>query len=280
MQGKSVFSARRRRPSDSGNKHRIAYPTLAREVIRISDVVLEVLDARFLEKTRNKEFESLISDLGKKLVFVVNKVDSVDIDALKRTLGKHSIKPYVLVSSVSRIGKQALKERIYIEVRRSKVTHVAAHVGVIGYPNTGKSSLINYLAGTKAASTSQQAGHTRGIQKIKLAKGLFLLDTPGVIPDEEYQKPGREDVKKHTEISVRTHDVMKEPEFVVARLMQEHPALFESFYNVPAKGDAEVLLEAVGRTRHLFKKGGLVDSERVARLVLKDWQEGKITPRA
>lgn len=259
------------------NQHRVAYPTLAREVIRISDIILEVIDARFLEKTRNKELEASVSLLGKKLVFVINKVDLIDIEAVKRTLGRQGMKPYVLVSSVSRIGKQALKERIYIEVRRSKVAHAMAHVGIIGYPNTGKSSLINYLAGTKAASTSSQSGHTRGIQKIRLAKGLFLLDTPGVIPDEEYIAPGRDDIKKHTEISVRTYDTMKEPEFVVARLMQEHPALFEGFYGVAAEGDAEVLLEAVGRRRHLFKKGGIIDCERVARLVLKDWQEGKIT---
>ncbi len=258
------------------NQHRVAYPSQAREVIRISDVVLEVLDARFLDKTRHPELEAEVAALGKKLVFVVNKVDLVDIDAVKRTLEKSGMKPYVLVSSVKRIGKQALKERIYIEVRRMKVAHAMSHVGIIGYPNTGKSSLINYLAGKKAASTSAQAGHTRGIQKIKLAKGLFLLDTPGVIPLGEYVDPQREDMKKHTEIGVRTHDVMKDPEFVVSRLMQEHKGLLEAFYGVAATGDPEILLAELGKRHHLLKKGGAVDETRAARLVLKDWQEGKI----
>ncbi len=277
MHSGSVFSSRRRRPSDSTNQHRVAYPTLAREVVRISDVILEVLDARFPEKTRHKELEADTAALGKRLVFVINKVDLVDIDAVKRELTRKSIKPYVLVSSVKRIGKQALKERIYIEVKRMKVKHAAAHVGIIGYPNTGKSSLINYLTGMKAASTSAQSGHTRGIQKIKLSKGLFLLDTPGVIPDEEYIAPVRGDIKKHTEIGVRTYDTMKEPEFVVARLMQEHPGLFENFYKISAEGDPEVLLEELGKQRHLLKKGGTVDHERTARVVLKAWQAGKIT---
>ncbi len=277
MHSSSVFSGRRRRPSDSMNQHRVAYPTLAREVVRISDVILEVLDARFLEKTRHLAIETDVSALGKQLVFVINKVDLVDIDAVKRELTRKDMKPYVLVSSIKRIGKQALKERIHIEVKRMKVTHDAAHVGIIGYPNTGKSSLINYLAGTKAASTSAQAGHTRGIQKIKLSKGLFLLDTPGVIPDGEYAAPKRDDTKKHTEIGVRTYDVMKDPEFVVSRLLQEHLGLLETFYNIAAKGDAEVLLEELGKKHHLLKKGGAVDHERTARVVLKAWQEGKIT---
>ena len=279
MHSGSVFSGRRRRPSDSMNQHRVAYPTLAREVVRISDVVLEVLDARFLEKTRHHAIEGDVAALGKKLVFVINKVDLVDIDAVKRLLVKQGMKPYVLVSSVKRIGKQALKERIYIEVRRMNVAHATAHIGIIGYPNTGKSSLINYLAGTKAASTSAQAGHTRGIQKIKLAKGLFLLDTPGVIPDTEYKAPVRDDIKKHTEIGVKTYDTMKDPEFVVARLLQEHLGLLEDFYGIAAAGDAEILLETLGKRHHLLKKGGTVDQERAARLVLKAWQEGKIRPQ-
>ena len=262
------------------NQHRVAYPTLAREVIRISDVILEVLDARFLEKTRNNELEAEIAVLGKKLVFIVNKVDLIDIDTVKRELGKLGMKPYALVSAKARIGKQALKERIYIEVRRSKSEHAAAHVGIIGYPNTGKSSLINYLAGTKAASTSAQAGHTRGIQKIKLVKGLFLLDTPGVIPDGEYVAPAREEFKKHTEIGVKTHDSVKDPEFVVARLMQEQPGVFERFYGIEAGGDAEILLQQLGKKHHLLKKSGAVDEVRAARLVLRDWQEGKITARS
>jgi len=276
----SVFSSRRRRPSDSMNQHRVAYPTLAREVVRISDVILEVLDARFLEKTRHKELEEDTAVLGKRLVFVINKVDLVDIDAVKRELTRKAMKPYVLVSSVKRIGKQALKERIYIEVKRMKVKHTAAHVGIIGYPNTGKSSLINYLTGMKAASTSAQSGHTRGIQKIKLSKGLFLLDTPGVIPDKEYIAPVRDDIKKHTEIGVKTYDTMKDPEFVVARLMQEHPGLFENFYEISAEGDPEILLEELGKKHHLLKKGGAVDHERTARVVLKAWQAGKITPHS
>ena len=149
-------------------------------------------------------------------------------------------------------------------------------IAVLGVPNVGKSSLINYLAGTKAASTSQQAGHTRGIQKIKLAKELFLLDTPGVIPQDEYIAATPGELNMRTEIGVKTYDTVKDPEFVVSKLMQEHSKLFDVFYSIVAEGDAEILLEALGTRHHLLKKGGVVDHERTARMVLKAWQEGKI----
>ena len=81
---------------------------------------------------------------------------------------------------------------------------------------------------------------------------------------------------KHAKISVRTYDKVKDPEFVVMRIMKECPGRFEKFYNIQANGDVEILIEELGRKKHIIKKGNLVDNDRVARLILKDWQEGII----
>ena len=69
---------------------------------------------------------------------------------------------------------------------------------------------------------------------------------------------------------------MKDPEFVVAKIMQEHPTLLEKFYKIESNGDVEALLEIFGRKHGFLKKGNQVDINRTARLILKDWQEGKI----
>lgn len=280
MRVRYSFSARRTGQIDPTNKHRETYPKMVGEVIRISDIILEVLDARFLRETRNLPIERLIKDSGKMIIYIINKVDLVNVDELREKISAEALSPYVLMSCKNRIGTADLRNRIKIEVKRLKLEKTKgferAQVGIIGYPNTGKSSLLNILAGGKPARKSPQAGFTRGIQKVRLSKGILLLDTPGVIPENEYAPTGLSQLKKHGKIGVRTYDKMKNPEFVLADLMRQNPCLFENFYEIEAGGDPEVLIDKIGKKRNFIKKGGVVDSDRTARAILKDWQEGKI----
>ena len=235
------------------------------------------MDARFIEKTRNKELERLVLSEGRKLIFVLNKADLVDINEVKRTIDLSGVKPYVLFSTKEKIGRSNLRTVLKIEAKRLHLPNdKQVRIGVIGYPNTGKSSLINLLAGRASAGVSAKPGFTRGIQKIRFAKGILLLDTPGVVPTDEDFAGGMGVVKKHAEIGVETFEKVRNPDFVILKLMQEHPNLFESFYKIDANGDAEVLLEELGRKNKLLRKGNKVDIDRTARLILKDWQAGKI----
>ncbi|MBS3089785.1 50S ribosome-binding GTPase [Candidatus Pacearchaeota archaeon] len=277
MAGRKAYAMRKQgRPSETHNKHRKEYPALAKEVIRISDVVLQVLDARFLQETRNLELEGLIKREGKFIINIINKVDLVDINSLKKNPIMKQLVPYVLFSCNKRIGLGKLRERIKIEVKRFGVTHAKAHVGVIGYPNTGKSSLINFIAGRSVAGTSSQSGFSRGIQKIRFSKDILILDTPGVIPSNEHAVTSSEDMQKHAEINVRTFDSVKNPDLIVGNIMQKNPGLLEKFYDTESEGDPEIFLEKLGRKRNILRKGGKIDIDRSARIVLKDWQEGKI----
>ena len=183
MAGRQAYRIRKMGPNETHNKHRRAFPFLAQEVIRISDVILQVLDARFLEETRNPELEKMVKDMGKILVNVLNKVDLVDLRELRENQILVGLEPYVLFSSSKRIGLGKLRERIKISVKKFIGKHNKAHVGVIGYPNTGKSSLINSLSGRSKSGTAAEAGFTKGIQKIRFSKDILILDTPGVIPD-------------------------------------------------------------------------------------------------
>ena len=74
MRVRYSFSSRRTGTTDNKNDHKVAFPKLAREVIRISDVVLEVLDARYIEDTRNIDMEEHVKELDKKLVYLINKM--------------------------------------------------------------------------------------------------------------------------------------------------------------------------------------------------------------
>jgi len=269
------FSSRHTGTIANSNKHRIPIPKMVKEVIRISDIVLEVLDARFIEDTRNRELERMILDLGKKIIFVLNKADLIDVAELKKNIDLEGLKPYVLVSCRTREGIKELRTRIKIEAKRMKQDK-NTHIGIIGYPNTGKSSIINVIAGGGRAKTASESGFTKGMQKIRLAKGVLLLDTPGVMPEKEAPAQRTEHAKKLSFIGVKTFDRAKNPEFVVFELMKENPGVFEKFYGIDANGDSEKLIEEFGRKNKFLAKGGSVNIDRAARAILKDWQFGKI----
>jgi ribosome biogenesis GTPase A len=278
MRVRYSYSSRRTRRIEGTNKHNKPVPHIVKEVIRISDIILEVLDARFIEKTRNRGMEKLVEEQGKILVFIVNKADLVNIKELLNSKEMKGVRPYVLFSCTMLIGRKRLRDKIKIEVKKLKMRR-QAHIGIIGYPNTGKSSLINILAGRRAAATAPQAGFTKGMHKIRFTKDILILDTPGVFPDEESVVLSSNDLKKHAEIGVQTFDKVKNPDFVVSELMKEHPGAFERCYGIDAQGDVEMLLEELGRRKGFLKKGNEVDIDRTARLVLKDWQEKKVLPK-
>lgn len=262
------FSSRRTGTVDSSNKHKKAIPKLIKEVIDISDIIIEVLDARFIEETRNKEIENLIIEKGKKIIYAVNKSDLIE---QRKNL---DLNPIIYVSCKDKRGTRKLRERIYIEA--SRIDREKVNVGIIGYPNTGKSSIINILTRRASAKSSKEAGFTKGMQKIRLKKGITILDTPGLIPEDEDSAIKLNDLAKHGKIGVRTFDKIKNPEFVLFNLIKHNPGLFEKFYQIDAKGNVEILIEKLGRKKIILRKGNLVDIDKTARLMLKDWQEGKI----
>src|SRR3989344_287827 len=116
MRVRYSFSSRRTRQIDPTNEHKKPFSHLAQEVIRISDIILEVLDARFIEKTRNIKSEEHIKELGKKIIYVINKSELVEMSEIKKTIENLELYPYVIVSCKSSIGKRNLRTRIKIEV--------------------------------------------------------------------------------------------------------------------------------------------------------------------
>jgi len=283
------FGSRHTGKIENIKKQRGKYPDVMREVVRISDIVLEILDARFIEETRNLEVEEDVKKQGKILVYVLNKSDLVDVNEIKKNLPKW-MKPYVFVSATKGIGLRDLKARIKMEAKRVKMeakrvlvknkddNRKRVHVGVIGYPNTGKSSVINFITRRGVAKTSAKAGYTRGMQKIRMSEGILILDTPGVIPDSKYSTE-KESFAKDVKVGARTYSDVKYPEEMVFYLMSSDAGKIEKFYGIKAKGDVEILIEKLGKEKGFLSKGGEVDVDRTARIILRDWQTGKIRTR-
>ena len=306
-------------------RQRGKYPDVMREVVRISDIVLEILDARYVEETRNVLVEADVLKQGKKLVYVLNKADLVNE---KDVVLPKEMRPFVFVSATEGKGLSKLKAKIKMEAKRiaagrksaggmgvggvgvsdakgsgkkakgkAKVKNTDAvkdmrgakrvHVGVIGYPNAGKSSVINMITRRGVAKTAKQAGFTKGMQKIRMSEGILILDTPGVIPEDKYSSEARS-FARDVKVGARSSGDVRDPEGAVAFLLAEEKkqvlgvrsqksgSLIEEFYGIDSKGDVDVLIEGLGKKKGFLGKGGVVDVDRTARLVLRDWQEGTI----
>lgn len=248
-------------------------PVLIDNLIKEADIILEILDARFIEKTRNIEIEKKVMALGKPLIYILNKSDLVDIEKLKMEHSFEDLKPNLFFSSKNRKGSTTLRRMIKIEVK--KIGKNIVKIGLIGYPNTGKSSLANILVGKVVSKTSSEAGFTRGTHKLKILPGVYLIDTPGIIPPEEKIYGGRL-MTKHTTIGATTWHRAKDPEVIIFELMKEYKGILEAHYGIDTKGDVELLLETLGRKLCYLQKGGVVDENRTAKYILREWQEGKI----
>lgn len=296
---KYLFGSHHTRNLKNILKQRGKYPEVMKDVINISDIILQVLDSRYIEDTRNLEIEEMISDAGKKIVYVLNKADLVDIKKIKKK-ELRNLNPHVFISTVTKEGAKDLRDRIKIEAskiklgeaidaplgvpqgtekggNKSKGIRKKVHVGIIGYPNVGKSSLINLIVRRGVAKRSKQAGHTKGMQKVKFTDKILILDTPGVIPESRYSSDSKSEFSVDARLGARTYSDVKDPEDVVYNLLEDVKARDRilRFYGL-SEVDSEDFVEELGRERKLLLKGGKVDIDRAARIVLRDWQEGKI----
>ncbi len=245
------------------------YQRIVNNVIKKADIILFILDARQVNETRNIELEGRVKEMGKPLIYVITKSDLIE-DKAEVEKYKKILKPCVFISATKYYGVKILKEKIMIEGKRAGITFPVIRVGAIGYPNVGKSSLINAMIGRGSASTSMMSGHTKGMQKIKAGNSIMFLDTPGVIP------PRDKDKSKHAMIGSIDFTKTKDPDLDVMKIMETHPGVIEKYYDVEVSDDFDATIEKIAMKKKIVKKGNKPDIDKMSRAILKNWQTGKI----
>ncbi len=233
-------------------------------LLRAADIIIEVLDARYIQESRNQEIEGKVWGLRKQLLYAINKCDLVPIEKIEAET--KALRPSVFVSSRDHLGTTILKKKI-MELAKGK----EVIVGIVGYPNVGKSSLVNALAGRGAARISPQSGFTKGLQKVRVGTKILLLDTPGVFPPQQ-------DVLIKAKMGAVDAGKVKDPEIVVMRLIEEKKEIIRRYYdlNRVEEDDSEDILEQIANKKRLFLKGKIPNTEAAARKILQEWQAGKI----
>lgn len=275
------------------------YWNLIEKIITESDLVLEVLDARLVELSRNEEVERLIEKIGRPLIFVANKSDLANREDIKKqveelqkqgkyvvfvsTKNKKTIR--LLLYMIKRVFKKYGKR--YIPERKKgdkKTDHREAKadivVSVLGYPNVGKSSLINALCHKKKLRVSSTAGTTHGIHWIRLNDEIKLIDSPGVIPLKI------DDEVRYGLIGARDSERMKNPDLVayaiIKYFIRKNKKAFERHYSIEISEeelkdeDAYSIILKIAIKRCFLLKGGVPDENRAINLIVRDWQEGKL----
>ena len=240
----------------------VSFWSMVNNTIKEADVILLVLDARMVEETRHPEIEQKVREANKPLIYVVSKSDLVKKDY------DGDLKPVVKYSSKTYEGVNMLRQEISKQAGKTDKKFI--QVGVLGYPNVGKSSLINALKGNKSARVAGLSGYTRGLQKIKAGRRIMIIDTPGVIP------AGEKDFLKHALIGSLDFTKTQEPDLVVMEIITKYPNLIEDFYGVEKHEDFEETIDEIALKTGVLKRGGKPDTQRMARMILTKWQKGEL----
>jgi len=245
------------------------------KVIDSSDVVIQVLDARDPLGTRSTMIEEYIrkEKQHKHFIFVLNKVDLVPTWVTQRWVATLSAEHPTIAFHASLnhpFGKGAL---INLFRQLAKV-HTAAKqisVGFIGYPNTGKSSVINALRSKKVCGVAPIAGETKVWQYITLMRKVYLIDCPGVVPPKD-----ESDEEKVLRGVVRIEHVNCPEDYIPAVLERVKPRYLERTYKIFKYENHIDFLEQMAKKSGRLLKGGEPDVNAVSKMVLNDWQRGKL----
>ncbi len=252
------------------------------EQVKLCDGIVFVLDARAPFACLNQKLIKVFNN--RPVVYVFNKYDLVDELEFKKVLSQFkNNNPYV-ITTVGTSEKSA--KALYLEIvnslksvlekHKSKGINKPLRIMVAGIPNTGKSTVINLLCGSKKAKTGDKAGVTKDKQWLKV-KDLELLDTPGTTPPSFENQQNAEylafigsindDILDFTELSL---DLIK-------YLNANYPSAINNAYKIDTTNKTEIqIFEEIARVKGCLKKGAEIDEERASSLIIGDLRKGKL----
>lgn len=255
------------------------------ENLRLIDVVIELVDARLPQSSRNPKVDELVG--SKPHLILLNKSDIADPEATKAWVKYFAGKGIAAVSVSSTTGKSLnfvfdkCKELLADKIEKQKekgIVNRSIKIMVCGVPNVGKSSFINKLSGKKSAVTGDRPGVTKGKQWIRLANNFELLDTPGIL----WPKFDDDEVGLRLAFTGAVKDEIIDVEELACHLLvflrDNYPEALASRYKMTETEDLEgyELLEYLGRKRGFVVSGGEIDTERAAHILLDEFRGAKL----
>jgi len=250
------------------------------EVMPHVDVIIEVIDARLPFSSENPLVPALRGE--KPLIKLLNKADLADPATTQRWVEHLEQERGVKALPVSQQRPEQIRNLLQlvtslVSERQREVR--PARAMIMGIPNVGKSTIINTLAGRVIAKTGNEAGVTKAQQKIKLENGILLTDTPGFLwpklspPSCGYRLAItgaiKDTVFDYADIALYAADYLK----------WAYPDALKQRYQLKELPETDLeILDAIGRQRGCTRKGGGVEIQKVAALLITELRAGTLGP--
>ncbi len=249
------------------------------ENLKLCDAVVFVLDARAPASSFNPRLADMVG--AKPVLYILNKGDLADGGAdMAASAMQKAGKPAVRIAATMPSSARALTaamEALTAEKRArlaEKGVNKPLRFLVAGIPNTGKSTVINLLAGGRKAQVGDKAGVTRAKQWVRC--GAFeLLDTPGTMsPSLVNQTLAR----RLAYLGSVNDDILDREEValaLLAELWEKYPAALAERYGIDG-GAPLAMYEQLCRRRGFVLKGNDYDYSRGAIALLDDLRKGRL----
>ncbi len=251
-----------------------------KEKLDLVDIVYELVDARIPVSSKIVDIDDLLKNKPK--ILIMTKYDLCDQKETDKFIKEYEKKGYYVVA-VDLMNKPNINKIMEISNLISKnINEKRKEKGlkprnlralIIGIPNVGKSTLINRMVGKKVVGVANKPGFTKSLTWIRLNKNIDLLDTPGILwPKLEDQEQAR----KLALVSSIKEEILNKEElasFAISILTKLYKDKLEERYSLEVDNKTNIeILEEIASKRGALKKGGIIDYEKTATIVLNDFK--------
>ncbi|MBA4602439.1 ribosome biogenesis GTPase YlqF [Thermoactinomyces mirandus] len=253
------------------------------EKLKLADIVFELLDARLPLSSRNPMMDEIIQ--GKSRIILLTKCDLADGRVNQDWISYFQAQGVAVLPVDAQTGKgvnqilpacETLLAPLFAKREKKGIKSRKFRALVLGIPNVGKSSLINRLARRSKTVTGDRPGVTKAQQWIRVGKNMELLDTPGILwPKFDDPATGlrlaasgaiKEEILPTDEVAL----------YILNYLKERYPEALAKRYKLEQIGDLDgiSLMEAIGKRRGCLLRGGTIDYDKTADLVIHELRSG------